>query len=291
MSKNVLVLGGTGFLGSFVARNLQCEGFTVRIMARHLKKAHGMFDNSFEIVPGDANSAEDVCKALEGCDGAHISLSESNELTGVRNVVAAKDANLRHITYVSGATVDESHAWFPMIADKLRAEEVVRNSGVPYTIFCPTWFIEMVNNNFIQGNRAIILGKHRTPYHWLAADDFGRMVARAYQTESAYNKRLCILGPEALSMHEVLKRVCARLHPQITSVTTIPLWMAWLIAHITGNSRLMEASRLMAYFDKIGVETMCDSAAANAILGAPSTTLDQWLAAQVMSRTRGSSQN
>jgi uncharacterized protein YbjT (DUF2867 family) len=282
MSRRILILGGTGLLGRHAANNLQQEGFSVRILARNLQKAQGMYDDSFEIVQGNANNSDDVRKALEGCYGAHISLSEIGDLAGTRNVVeAAKETGLAHITYVSGATVHEAHGWFPLVADKLQAEAAVLGAGVPYTIFCPTWFFEMTFN-FIE--RAVIFGKHSRPYHWLAADDFGRMVAVAYQKEVAYNKRFCIMGPEALLMEDVLKRICARLYPHVTSFRHVPLWMAKLIARATGNSRMLAGSQLMGYFAKIGVEAVGDPTEANAILGAPSTTLDQWLTMQEANR-------
>lgn len=286
MSTKILILGGTGLLGSYAARNLQSGGFSVRIMARDLQKARSMFDDSFEIVPGDANNRANVRKALEGCYGAHLSLSDAAELAGTLHVTAiAKDAGLEHITYVSGATVHESHRWFPLIADKLQAEAAVKDAGVPYTIFCPSWFMEMAHK-FIRGDRVVVLGKHCVPYHWLAADDFGRMVAVAYQKQAAHNKRFYALGPEALSIHEVLKRICARLYPHITSITNMPLGMTQLIARVTGNGQLLAACRLMAYFDKIGVEAVGDPAEANAILGAPCITLDQWLTMQEFNRAK-----
>lgn len=275
MSKKILVLGGTGLLGYHAASNLHQAGFSVRVLARNLEKAQGMFDDAYEIVQGDANDADVVRKSLEGCYGAHISLSEVNDLTGTRNVAtAAKYVGLAHITYVSGATVCEAHDWFPVVADKLQAEAAIKATGIPYTIFCPSWFFEMTFN-FL--NRGVMIGKHPRPYHWLASDDFGRGVAVAYQKEAARNKRFTIMGPEPLLMEDVLNRVAARLYPEVTSLRKVPIWMAKLMARATGNARMLAGSQLMGYFHKIGIEAAGDPAEANAILGAPTTTLDQWL--------------
>ena len=59
-----------------------------------------------------------------------------------------------------------------------------------------------------------------------------------------------------------------------------------LIARATGNARMLAGSQLMGYFHKIGVEAAGDPAEANAILGAPTTTLDQWLDIQAAERTK-----
>lgn len=283
MSQQILVLGGTGLLGHRVAQRLQHEGFRVRILVRNLEKARGMFDGSVEIIAGDASNADDVAQALDGCYGVHISLSESVQWAAAQHILAARTNHLQRITYVSGASVAEPHRWFPMADEKLRTEEAIRASGVPYTLFCPTWFYEMALN-FIQGNRAIIIGNLKVAYHWLAADDFADRVAKSYCTDFAACKRFVVLGPEAYTIRDLLERVCARLYPHITSVSSIPIWAARLIGTLRREAPLIEASRLMGYFDKIGVETLGDPAEANALLGAPSTTLARWLDLQAAHR-------
>jgi hypothetical protein len=57
-------------------------------------------------------------------------------------------------------------------------------------------------------------------------------------------------------------------------VTQMKLWQAQLIAKLTGREELAGATRLIAYFDKVG--ELGDPAEANALFGAPSITLDDW---------------
>lgn len=270
-------MGGTGLLGAVAARQLHDAGFNVRIMARTPDKARAMFNNGYEIVAGDASNLGDVRRALDGCAGVHLSLAERTDLVGTRNVcAAAPDAGIRRITFVSGATVHEKHTWFPMVADKLTAEHAIRDTGIPYTIFAPTWFFE-VALNFIRDGRAIMLGQHPRPYHWMAVDDFGGIVARAWQTEAAVNRRFVVFGPEPLLMRDVVDGIRARLHPEINRITTMPLWMAGLMARLTGNDQLRGATELMGYFKKIGVETLGDPSEIEPVLGRPTTTFAQWL--------------
>jgi hypothetical protein len=56
------------------------------------------------------------------------------------------------------------------------------------------------------------------------------------------------------------------------------LWQAQLIAKLTGREELANATRLIAYFDKVG--ELGDPAEANALFGAPSITLDEWFEMQ-----------
>ncbi|RPJ15862.1 MAG: hypothetical protein EHM33_34470 [Chloroflexi bacterium] len=59
------------------------------------------------------------------------------------------------------------------------------------------------------------------------------MVSTAYLSEEGANKRFRVLGPEAIQMHEALRRYCAVFHPEIKKVTTMPFWLVRLMATLT----------------------------------------------------------
>lgn len=278
MSKTILVLGGTGMLGAPVARKLQANGFQVRILARDAQKTANMFDNSFEIVTGDVADRASLEQAMQGCAGVHISVGGPVDQLSAENVAAlAPQTGISYITYISGSTVCEENGWFPMVQQKLMAEKAIRACGVPYTIFCPTWPMEQLPR-FVAAPKIMTIGKQLTPLHWFAADDLGQMVSNAYQTEAALNKRLYIHGPEAFTMKAALERACTVLRPEVEAVSLMPIWLARVIGTLTGNDMLKFAAGLMSYFDKAG--ELGNPTEANQILGAPSTTLDQWLAQQ-----------
>lgn len=276
MPKTIVVIGGTGMVGEPVARRLREDGFRVRIMTRDGQKAGQMFDDSFEIITGNPVDAHCLEEALHGCYGVHISLPSEVERTVAKTVakVAAKHG-VERVSYISGATVAEENRWFPMINRKFQAEQAICESGIPYTIFCPTWFMESLPLFVVKG-RASVLGKQPYPYHWVAAEDFARMVSTAFGLAEASNQRFFVLGPEAIRMDEALRRYCAVFHPDIKKVASMPFWLVKLLATITGNQGLKGAGDMMSYFEKVG-EKSSNPAKASGILGAPTMTLDLWL--------------
>lgn len=143
MHKIIVVIGGTGMLGQSVSRCLKEAGFQVRIMTRDRQKARKLFDDAFEIIAGDPIDPSSLEEALHGCYGVHISLPTEVEQPVAETVakVAAKHG-VERISYISGATVAEENRWFPVINRKFLAEKAIRGAGIPYTIFCPTWFME-----------------------------------------------------------------------------------------------------------------------------------------------------
>jgi NADH dehydrogenase len=271
----ILILGGTGLLGTPVARRLRADGLAVCLLARDPGKARAMFDDSFEIVAGDVTDAASLEDAMTGCTGVHMSIAGPAELPAAQNVaVLAPGLGLERITYVSGATVSEENRWFPMTAAKLAAEEAIRACSVPFSLFCPTWPMEMLPR-YARGGQPLMIGDQPLPVHWFAADDMARMVSDAYQREDAANKKLFVYGPEVITTVEALERYCRAFHPDVESVTLMPIEAARGMAASTGNPMLGFFAELMAYFEKVGEPG--NPAEANELLGAPRTTLDAWI--------------
>ena len=275
MYKTILVIGGTGTLGAPVAHSLRDSGFGVRIMTRDLEKARRMFDETFDLFPGDPTDPDCLEEALDGCLGIHISLPpEVEQQVAERVAKLAPRHSVERISYISGATVTQENRWFPMVNGKFLAEQAIRESGIPFTIFCPTWVMEILPK-FVNQGRAAIFGRQPCPYHWVAADDLARMVSTAYEFAEAGNKRLWIHGPEPIQMQEALQRYCTKFHPGIKQVSSMPFWLVNLMAMLTRSPELKGAGEMMSYFEKVG--EMGDPAEANDLLGAPEITLDRWL--------------
>jgi NADH dehydrogenase len=277
----VLVLGGTGLLGVPVVHRLKADGFEVRLLARDPDKARATFEAAgggaaaFEVVAGDVADVGSLEAALAGCDGVHISVGGPVDRLSAENVAAlAPGLGLKRITYVSGSTVFEENRWFPMTAQKLDAEKALRACGVPYTIFCPTWPLDMLPR-YARGGQPLMIGDQPLPYHWFAADDMARMISNAYRCEEAAGKKLFVHGPEAMTTVEALERYCQAFHPEVESVPLMPIEAARATAASTGNQMLGFFAELMAYFEQVG--EMGDPAEADQLLGAPTTTLDAWI--------------
>ena len=275
MERRVLVIGATGVLGEPVARQLKADGFIVRALARHPEKAQEILGEGFEIAPGDVADLDSLEAGMKDCWGVHITAGGPVEQISAENVAKlAPQMNVERIGYVSGTTVDAQNAWFPMVQEKLNAEKALKQCGVAYMIFRPTWPMEMLAK-FVRDGRATMLGKNPHPYHWFAAAAYGRMVSAAFQLDDAANQTFFIHGPEAIHMYDAMERYCQTFHPEIEKVGTMPVWMGKLMGMLMGSAELKFAANLMGYFEK--VPELGNPAETNALLGAPTTTLDEWI--------------
>lgn len=64
----VCVTGGTGFLGSYLVRDLLARGTKVRVLARPSPRAQSLAAAGVEIVPGDLRDPESIARAVHGAD-------------------------------------------------------------------------------------------------------------------------------------------------------------------------------------------------------------------------------
>lgn len=274
MFDRILVIGATGLLGRPVVERLTKGGHTVRILTRSAGKAHSMFGDAVEFAEGSATKIDDVRTAMAGCDAVHINLSPATEYTATSHVIEVGEGRLQRLGYVSATTLSEENRWFDRVDVKMRCEELVRDSGLPYAIFCPTWVMETLQN-FIRGSKwAIVVdGKNPPPLHFFAAADFGRMVAASYEDDRALGKRLYIYGPEGITMSDAMERFAAACYPG-ARVIYLRLWQARLLAKVIRNAELAEVTELIAYLDTAGEHG--EPALANELYGAPAITLDDW---------------
>lgn len=272
----ILIVGASGLLANPVIRRLDEAGHQLRLFSRSVKPS--MFKNDYEIVQGDLFNRDQLEKAVEGCDAIHISVSTDNEDKAVESIVSvAKERKVRRISMVSGCTVSEENRWFSFVDKKFRSEQMIINSGIPYYIFRPTWFFESLAL-MVRNGKATVLGKQPNLYHWVSADDFGRMVARAYSGGGPANRIFYVYGPEKHGMKELLKRYCREFHPEIEKVGVAPIPMLRIIAFINGSSQLKQATALFSYFEKVQEPEIPEEELA--LLGRPEMNFEAWIAAQ-----------
>jgi len=277
---SILVVGGTGMLGEQVARQLLHDGFEVRLLARDVERARTLLGPDFDYFAGEVEDRHAIEGALEGCTGVHISLrggSDPKELDRVEHRGTARVAELAarqgvsRLTYLSGMLVDE-HAEIPGDRVKFRAEQAIHKSGVPYTIFKPTYFMETLPRH-VQGRLAIVLGRQPHPLHMVAASDFAQMVSRSFRMPEAANRHFFVQGPEAITIPDALRLYCSLVEPG-KRVVSMPLGLMSVIDVVFMRRQLQSTLELMKVMQRVGERG--DPSETNKVLGAPTTTLHQW---------------
>lgn len=279
--RRILVVGGTGLLGQPVVHMLDHFGFPVRILTHKPEKTRKIYSDHFDIAQGDIKDYDSLLKALDDCYGVHINLKggpgprdfERIEYRGTAQVVrAARERGLKRITYLSGASLSKDRLWFAPTKAKYMAEEAIRESGLEYAIFRATWFMESLPF-FVKGKQATIMGKQKQKIHWVAAEDYAKMVASAMMLDDNLNHTLVVFGPDEYTFKEALEIYASIIDPEI-KVSNVPIGILKFFAAITFSRQLKHILPLMKYFEDNG--EIGDPAETDEILGSPGTTLEKW---------------
>ncbi|MSO20492.1 MAG: NAD-dependent epimerase/dehydratase family protein, partial [Acidobacteria bacterium] len=110
----ILVTGGTGFVGSHVARRLCEEGFAVRALTRPTSSPDALAGLALETVQGDLRDVDSLRRAVSGCSSVfHVAADYRlwardprdlyrNNVDGTENLLqVAGEANVERFVYTS----------------------------------------------------------------------------------------------------------------------------------------------------------------------------------------------
>src|SRR5262245_46131101 len=216
MIKKIAVIGATGMLGRPVALALAEAGFEVTALARNPRSARRALPLEIAVVQADVRDEESLRAGMRGHDALYLSLAVDpgarrgdlhTEEQGLQHILAAaRAAGITRIGYVSALVHDKPNTrWW--VVDLWRgALARIKASGIPYTIFYPSNFMETLGQRHEAGSVLLLLGSSRRPQYWIAARDFGRQVARAFALDAAANREYVVQGPEAMTYDEAARR-------------------------------------------------------------------------------------
>lgn len=244
----IAITGGTGFVGGHLARALVAEGHQVVIIARgsdcrdksirQLQNAtfHTLgTDNEDQLVTGFSG-----CDAVAHCAGINREHGKQTyarvHVRGTQCVVnAAKRAGVKKIVLVSFLRArpgcDSGYH-----ESKFAAEEIVRASGLDYTIFKPGVIYGIGDHMLDHLSHAFhtfpvfafvgFTGKLVAP---LAVADFVRVMQAAIVSDRLSRQTVAIIGPEKMPLTEAVRRV-ARAVGKRPLMFPLPLWFHYALA-------------------------------------------------------------
>lgn len=224
----ILVVGGTGFLGRAIVRELVRGGKKVAVLTRDAERARQRMEGVADFREGDVREPATLGPAMDRVkvviatqqfpgfpmeNPAKGHTFEEVDGRGTESLVsAARPAGVERFIYLSGAGAapDAEYHWFRI---KWRAEEAVRNSGMTYVVLRPSWIFgpgDVALNRFLNMSKFLPFvpligspGKQKVQPAFI--DDVAKVVAECVDNAAADNKTFEIGGPEVLTMGEVVR--------------------------------------------------------------------------------------
>lgn len=220
----ILITGGTGHLGRAIVGLLREEGHQVRVLAR---RPGG--DPNVDWVRGDLGTGEGVAAAAAGVDTVIHAATNSpaarrgglRPLDFVRSptdvdvagtqalLAAAEEAAVEHFVHISIVGLEHMARLSPYSRVKIAAEELVRNSPVPWSIVRASgfyWLLDRMLANMVK--RRVLLLPAEVRMQPVDSDDFARFVV-ACLSDGRRGEREDFAGPETLTMRELAEQYLA----------------------------------------------------------------------------------
>jgi uncharacterized protein YbjT (DUF2867 family) len=251
---NIAITGGTGFVGSHLAQSLTAKGHSVVLIARGLDKRNEtvLHAERTQYRAIGTSDEEKLVAAFEGCDGVAHCAGINRELSpgdydrihvqGTQNVVnAAKKAGVKKIVMVSffrarpncGSRYHES---------KYQAEEIVRNSGLDYTVLKAGMIygrgdhmLDHLSHVFHTLPLFGLVGFKQKVLAPLAIEDMVRIMDAALVEGRLSRQTVPIIGPDKISLEELTKHVGKVVH-RVPAIFPMPVFFHY------GLAKMLEAT-------------------------------------------------
>ena len=241
----IAITGGTGFIGSHLARRLVSAGHEVVLLARSARN-QALPQTNF--VATDMSDPAALAVAFQGCDAvAHCAginreigsqTYERVHVNATRQVMdAAGTAGVRKVVLMSflrarpycGSAYHES---------KWAAEKIVREAGLNYTIVRAGMVYGGGDHMLNHISHALytfpvfaLVGFEEKPIRPLAIEDLVAVLKAALIDDRMNGKTVAVTGAEQLTLREVLKRVAHVLGRPIRLVKA-PVAFHYLLARV-----------------------------------------------------------
>lgn len=236
---SILVIGGTGTVGSPVVRGLLGRGVRVRVLIRSAEKAKSLPEGAHS-VRGNLTEASTLAGAMKGIVRVFLltPLSQTETEEGLAAVRAAQAAGVRHLVYLSVHHVDHA-PHVPHFKSKIAIQKALKDSGMAFTL--------IMANNFYQNDygfkQAIMQsGIYPQPIghiglHRVDVRDIAEAVVNVLTQPGHEGKRYPLVGPESLTGQGVAEVYTRHLDREIRyggndleawaaqAIRTLPAWM------------------------------------------------------------------
>jgi uncharacterized protein YbjT (DUF2867 family) len=196
----IVVIGGTGLIGSKVVKDLRARGHAV-VAASPKSGVNTMTGEGLKEALTGANVVVDLANSPSFEDAAVLEFFE----TSGRNLFAAEIAvGVQHHVALSVVGTDRL-AQSGYFRAKIAQEKLIRESGVPYTIIHSTQFFEFLGGIVQSGSDGQTVRLSPAFFQPIASDDVAAAVAD-FSVGAPRNGVVEIAGPERVRLADMVQR-------------------------------------------------------------------------------------
>lgn len=257
---HVFLTGASGFIGSYILKDLLDAGHTVRCLLRDPKGTLSVDSPSVERVKGDLTNPKSIAGLVRGCDAVIHLVGIIKEIPA-RNVTfdalhnkasriivdEALDAGVSHFVHMSanGARADGVSGYQ---TSKWHAEEYIKKAGFDrWTIFRPSVvfgepapgqpeFSSQLISTLIRPFPVLpVFGDGKYEMQPISVQDVSAAFVQALTVEDSWKRSYCVAGRMKFTYSEILNILAkgAGIEPKLQ--INQPVWMVRPVIHTVGK--------------------------------------------------------
>ena len=222
----IVVIGGSGLIGTKVVNQLRQKGHEV-IAASPATGINTITGEGLAEAMKDTDVVIDLANSPSFEDKAVMDFFQ----TSGQNLLAAEiNANVKHHVALSIVGVDIMQNIGYMRAKKVQ-EDLIKKSGVPYTIIRSTQFLEFLAGIATQATDGNEVHLSDVAFQPIASDDVAAFVTK-YAVAAPVNGKVEIAGPQRFKMHEIVGRFLQQTNdPRKVVPNGKPLYFGGEVSH------------------------------------------------------------
>lgn len=235
-------------LGLPVTKELIKADFEVTLLVRDVDKAKTIFGTKAHLITGDLRNISSIKQLLNGQDALYLNLSVAQtsvehdfqpERDGLNNIlVAAKNSSLKRIGYLSSLLhLYQGQNGFNWWAFEIKKEAVtkIKNSGLAYSVFYPSTFMESFDKGaYRQGSSIVLAGTSKQKMFLISASDYGKQVAKAFQLDIGACE-YTVQGQDGYTADEAAKLYTDNYKKSKIKIIKAPLWVLQFIGNFVNK--------------------------------------------------------
>lgn len=214
----ILVIGGTGRLGSLLSGRLAQQGHEVRVLSRGLAPKSPLDEMGERVqrvvadvrdprsIEEHVQEAETAVLSMHGFAGRGRTSPRTVDQQGGRNVIDVAARSGTDVVMLSIAGASATHP-LELARVKYGVEQDLRSSGCRWTVvrsdaFAQTW-LDILEQTAATSHRPLVFGEGANPIGWVDVREVASLVENAVVDPGLRGRILEISGPEKLTLTQL----------------------------------------------------------------------------------------
>ena len=284
---NVLLIGGTGYVGDAMRRRLREAGHQVTLLVRLSSSSERYEQEGFSTIQGDVTDPDSLARALERVrpeavinlvavikEKGDVTFERLNYQGSVHVVDAMRQTGVGRLLQMSALGAGNTPE-YPYHFTKWRAENYIKDSGLTWTIFRPSiifgpgqhdQFVTQLANVVKMAPVVPVVGDGNARFQPVHLDDVADAYERALRDPSTAGHTYELAGPEVLTYEEILDE-CARALGKKKPKLHVPVALMMPAAAVMGAIPFIDAPVTTDQLKMLKIDNTTDQNAIQTLIG------------------------